>query len=129
MIFKIVGISTPKRIEDIQLTLPQNIYDVVEVTSSEPNRIEFVNKGMTKVKSIELVLNKLGIDKEKVVAIGDGDNDIAMLEYVGCGIAMKNSLNAVKSQANKITRYTNNENGVGIMIKEILENRGSESNE
>lgn len=128
-IFKIVGISSPKRIADFKSTLPQNIYDIVEVTNSEPNRIEFVNKGMTKVKSIDLVLDKLGIDKEKVVAIGDGDNDIAMLQYVGLGIAMKNSPDNVKEQADMITKYTNNENGVGIMIKEILENIGSDTNE
>ncbi len=73
-------------------------------------------------------VDKLGINKEKVVAIGDGDNDIAMLEYVGCGIAMKNSPNIVK-KADKITKYTNNENGVGIMIKEILENQGSDNDE
>lgn len=129
VIFKIVGIASSDRIENIKLKLPKCICDIVEVTNSEPDRIEFVNKGMTKVESIKLVLDKLGIDKEKVVAIGDGDNDIAMLEYVGCGIAMKNSPNVVKEKADKITKYTNNENGVGIMIKEILENQGSNNNE
>lgn len=122
IIFKIVGISSHERIEDINLTLPENIRDVVEVTNSEKDRIEFVNKGMTKVKAIETVLDKLGINKENVVAIGDGDNDITMLEYVGCGIAMKNSPDIVKTKANKITKFTNNENGVGIMLKELFEN-------
>lgn len=129
VIFKIVGISSSKRIKELKLILPQNIYDAVEVTSSESNRIEFVSKGMTKVKAIELVLNKLGVNKENVIAIGDGDNDIAMLEYVGCGIAMKNAPDIVKDKADKITEYTNNENGVGIMIKKILDSQGSENNE
>lgn len=129
VIFKIVGIASSDRIENIKLKLPKCICDIVEVTNSEPDRIEFVNKGMTKVESIKLVLDKLGIDKEKVVAIGDGDNDIAMLEYVGCGIAMKNAPNIVKAKADKITKYTNNENGVGIMIKEILDNQGSGNDE
>lgn len=57
---------------------------------------EFVNKGMTKVKAIELVLNKLTIDKENVVAIGDGENDIDMIKFAGYGIAMLNSPEIVK---------------------------------
>ena len=71
--------------------LSEIILDNLEITSSELNRIEFVNKGMTKVKAIELLLNKLDIDKENIVAIGDGDNDIDMIKYAGCGIAMSNS--------------------------------------
>lgn len=129
VIFKIVGIASPEKIENIKLSLPQSIYDIVEVTNSESNRIEFVDKGMTKIKAIQLVLDKLGIAKENVVAIGDGDNDITMLEYVGCGIAMKNSPNDVKAKADKVTKYTNNENGVGIMLEELLKNQGSEINE
>lgn len=73
-IHKIVGISTPEEISKIRNNLPECILENLEITSSEINRIEFVNKGMTKVKAIELVLNKLTIDKENVVAIGDGEN-------------------------------------------------------
>lgn len=122
-VFKIVGIASPKKIEKVKETLPKDIYDIVEVTYSESDRIEFVNKGMTKVKAIKMILDTLGIEKENVVAIGDGDNDITMLEYAGCGIAMKNSPDAVKTKADRITKYTNNENGVGLMLKELLENQ------
>lgn len=123
VVFKIVGIASPKKIEKVKETLPKDIYDIVEVTYSESDRIEFVNKGMTKVKAIKTVLDTLGIEKENVVAIGDGDNDITKLEYVGCGIAMTNSPDAVKTKADRITKYTNNENGVGLMLKELLENQ------
>ena len=75
---------------------------------------------MTKVKSIELLLNKLDIDKENVVAIGDGDNDIDMIKYVGCGIAMSNSPEIVKENADIVTEYSNNEDGVYYAIKELL---------
>ena len=57
-IYKIVGISTPDVINKIRSNLPKEVLDNLEITSSELNRIEFVNKGMTKVKAIELLLNK-----------------------------------------------------------------------
>lgn len=58
MIFKIVGTASSDRIENIKLELPKCICDMVETTNNEPDRIEFVNKGMTKVESIKLVLDK-----------------------------------------------------------------------
>ena len=126
-IYKIVGISTPDVIDKIRNNLPEYILDNLEITSSELNRIEFVSKGMTKVKAIELLLNKLDIDKENVVAIGDGDNDIDMIKYVGCGIAMSNSPEIVKENANIVTKHSNNEDGVYYMIKELL-SEGSDKN-
>ena len=127
-IYKIVGISTPDVIDKIRYNLPKCILDNLEITSSELNRIEFVNKGMTKVKAIELLLNKLDIDKENVVAIGDGDNDIDMIKYVGCGIAMLNSPEIVKENADIVTKNSNNEDGVYYAIKELL-SKGSDGNE
>ena len=60
------------------------------------------------------------VDKENVVAIGDGDNDIDMIKYVGCGIAMANSPEIVKENADILTKYSNNEDGVFHAIKELL---------
>ena len=119
-VYKIVGISTPDVINKIRSNLPKEVLDNLEITSSELNRIEFVNKGMTKVKAIELLLNKLNIDKENVMAIGDGDNDIDMIKYVGCGIAMSNSPQIVKENADIVTKYSNNEDGGYHIIKELL---------
>lgn len=127
-VYKIVGISTPDVVDKIRKNLPKCILDNLEITSSELNRIEFVNKGMTKVKAIELLLNKLDIDKENVVAIGDGDNDIDMIKYVGCGIAMLNSPEIVKENADIVTKNSNNEDGVYYAIKELL-SKGSDGNE
>ena len=82
---------------------------------------------MTKVKAIELLLNKLDIDKENVVAIGDGDNDIDMIKYVGYGIAMSNAPEIVKENADIVTKFSNNEEGVYYTIKELL-SEGSDNN-
>lgn len=124
-VYKIVGISTPDVVDKIRKNLPEIILDNLEITSSELNRIEFVNKGMTKVKAIELLLNKLDINKENVVAIGDGDNDIDMIKYAGCGIAMSNSPEIVKENADIVTKRSNNEDGVYYVINELL-SKGSE---
>jgi hydroxymethylpyrimidine pyrophosphatase-like HAD family hydrolase len=37
------------------------------------------------------------------MAFGDGENDSAMLQFVGCGIAMGNAVEATKESADYIT--------------------------
>ncbi len=126
-IYKIVGIATPNEIEQIRKNLPKCILDNLEITSSELNRIEFVNKGMTKLKAIDLLLNRLNIDKDNTVAIGDGENDIDMIKYVGCGIAMLNSPQIVKENADIVTKFSNNEDGIYYVINDLLNKEGAEN--
>ena len=121
-IYKIVGVSATEEIQKIKKKLPKYILDNLEITSSEENRIEFVAKGMTKVKAIEMLLNKLNIRKEEIIAIGDGDNDIEMIKYAGIGIAMLNAPDIVKKHADIITKYSNNNDGIYDVLKNVLKN-------
>ena len=54
------------------------------------------------------------------MAIGDGENDIDMIKFAKYGIAMSNSTEIVKENADIVTRYSNNEDGVYYAIKELL---------
>jgi hydroxymethylpyrimidine pyrophosphatase-like HAD family hydrolase len=56
--------------------------------------------------ALERVRNQLGIPRERVLAIGDGRNDIEMLEWAaesGRGVAMGQSPSEVKAAANETT--------------------------
>ena len=54
-----------------------------------------------------------------LTAIGDSDNDLAMLRAVGCPIAMGNGSAAVKEAACYVTA-TNEEDGVAKAIRHLL---------
>jgi Cof subfamily protein (haloacid dehalogenase superfamily) len=62
-----------------------------------------------------------GIPRHDIIAIGDGDNDIEMLEYAGVGVAMKNASDKVKSHADIVTEYDNTEGGVGHFLTEYFD--------
>lgn len=119
-VYKIVGLASPDVISGLRSSLPSYLQEKMEVTSSELDRIEFVKKGMTKVDAIDMLMNKLEIDRELIVAIGDGDNDNDMLKYAGIGIAMQNAPDNVKINADLTTKYSNNEDGVYHMINELM---------
>ena len=51
------------------------------------------------------------------MAIGDQENDIAMIEYAGLGVAMDNAIPLVKEIANFVTK-SNLEDGVAYAIEQ-----------
>jgi len=65
-----------------------------------------------------MLINRLGIKKEEVIAIGDEENDLPMIKYVGMGVAMGNATIAVKKAAKMITE-TNNDAGVAKAIRTL----------
>lgn len=66
-------------------------------------------KGESKVKGIQKLLEYLNISKEETIAFGDGNNDLGMIEYVGLGIAMGNSVNLLKKKAKYVTTSIDND--------------------
>ena len=67
--------------------------------------------GVHKALAIEYLLEHLGLSKEVTFAYGDGINDMEMLQYVNCGIAMGNAKEALKEIACDITG-THDEDGI-----------------
>ncbi len=64
---------------------------------------DLVVKGGGKHKGIERVLEIFSFTKDEAMAIGDGGNDITMVQYAGVGVAMGNASDELKSIADYIT--------------------------
>ena len=57
-----------------------------------------------------------------MIAVGDGFNDLAMIEYAGLGVAMGNAPEEVKNAADYIT-FSNDEDGVAKVIEVFVLNQ------
>ena len=79
--------------------------------TSNPLFLELVDKRCSKGLAMDQLIRHLGIPREETIAIGDGYNDIPMLEFAGLGIAMGNACDAVKAAADTVTD-TNDNDGV-----------------
>ena len=55
-----------------------------------------------------------------MIAVGDGLNDLPMIEYAGLGVAMENAPDGVKESADYITARTNNEDGVAEVLEKFV---------
>ena len=91
-------------------------------SKSAPVMIEIADKNATKGKSVEYLLKKYNIKKENAVAIGDGNNDIDMLEAVGKKVAVNNAAKKLLAKADYITKDTNGD-GVAEIIDLILDGK------
>lgn len=84
------------------------------------NRIDFSNKGNTKGARLKEFLQQHEIDPRRMIAIGDSDNDISMLQLAGLGVAMANADAAVKQAADCITQDTNDGLGISQIISDYF---------
>ena len=113
----IVGDPTP--LHELELQLSKDLFGQVEVYRSAGFFLECVPPGVDKAKSLERLLAMVNIDKDDVIAVGDGFNDLSMIEYAGLGVAMDNAPGEVKSRANFVTS-SNDEDGVAKVIEKFI---------
>ena len=91
-----------------------------ESVSLEYYYTEITSENVDKWNAIEWLAQKIGINFEEVMAIGDNINDKLMIENAGMGIAMGNSAPYIKEFADKVVA-NNNEDGVAEAIEMGIE--------
>ena len=94
--------------------------DYVRGTSSGNMTIDLVHKGINKAKGVADMLKYYGIDQKDLIAFGDGENDIGMLEACGYSYAMKNANEKTKAVA-KYEAPSNEDNGVLKVLAKYLD--------
>jgi HAD superfamily hydrolase (TIGR01484 family) len=90
-----------------------------ELSMAGPAKLDVNPLNVNKAKGIAEICDQYGLASHQVAAIGDGLNDIALLQWAGLGIAMNNAADEVKAVADWITANFH-ENGVAQAIQKIL---------
>ena len=96
----------------------------LKLCNSKLQYLEITCSYASKKRAFEFLLQYLSFDSKNTLAIGDGFNDLELLECVQIGIAMDNAPDAVKKIADYITA-SNNENGVGNALRKYVSNSSS----
>ncbi|NIK27038.1 hypothetical protein FHS45_000129 [Thalassobacillus devorans] len=81
--------------------------------------IEIVRKGLNKAVGLDKISRYYHIPKDRIIAFGDEDNDLEMIDYAGVGVAMKNGIDELKSIAKYVT-HSNMEDGIGSFLEDYL---------
>ena len=111
-----------KLIKDyIDKTYPNKVLSRIWNISGEYDSIiEVFTPESNKGKALAYVAEYLGFTKDQVIAIGDGHNDIEMLEYANIGIAVRNAHPELIKVADIVLEHTSSENAVYRFLSDFL---------
>ena len=99
----------------------QEKYPEIYVVRSYKYFCEIANKEATKGNAIKILAEEYGITIDEVMAIGDQNNDIEMVETAGVGVAMGNGTEEIKACANYVTDTVQNNGFVKAIDKFVWE--------
>ncbi|VFP86638.1 Sugar phosphatase YidA [Candidatus Erwinia haradaeae] len=113
---KVMMLDPPDRLDAAIARIPEKALQQYTIMKSSPYYLEILDKRANKGAALRFIAEMLGYARSEIMAIGDQENDLAMLEYSGISIAMSNSISRVKSVAKFITK-SNTEDGVALAIE------------
>ncbi|XP_009602783.1 endoribonuclease YBEY, chloroplastic [Nicotiana tomentosiformis] len=113
---KVIFLDT---VEGVNTTLrpywAEAIGDNASVVQACPDMLEIVPPGTSKGSGVKILLDHLGVSPKEIMAIGDGENDVEMLELASLGVALSNGSEKAKAAADVIGA-SNDDNGAADAI-------------
>ena len=91
-----------------------------DVMQSHANFIEVVPRNVNKGQALAWLVEMLGIPRDAVLAVGDQQNDVTMLEWAGTGVAMGNAVPAAQAVADWIAPPVAQDGAAEVLERYIL---------
>lgn len=108
-----------KHITALRWQLTHLIDGDARITQALPDAIELLPVGASKGTALKLLLKEMGLEPEEMLAIGDGENDIEMIQMAGIGVAVGNANPKLKAVADA-TVSSNDADGVAEAVEKFV---------
>lgn len=117
-VHKVLCMGSPSDIMELEQQLADR-FPTIRIYRSKDTYLEIMSMEASKSGAVRRLEECFGVTKEETIAIGDGHNDIDMLEYAGLGIAMGNACKEVKEAADFVTG-TNDSQGLRMILEQAF---------
>ena len=117
--FKSMYLGEEEEIQRFKNDNENLLKDKYDAVLSNIHIFDMLPFGKYKAAALKELAEKLGIEREEIMTIGDGNNDVEMLEFAGIGVAMGNGTESAKKAANYVTD-TNENHGVAKAIEKYI---------
>ena len=94
--------------------------DALELVITDPEYLEFMRAGVTKSLGIAATAAYYGIEQSQVLAFGDGNNEVTMLQWAGLGVAMDHARDSAKAAADRIAPEGPPQSSFARAVNQIL---------
>lgn len=88
-----------------QLTKELGAVGGISITSGGPTYLEVRPPGSSKATGLRAATDRLGIDRRDVLALGDSDNDVEMLEWAGVAVVVSGATDRARASSDYVTRF------------------------
>jgi hypothetical protein len=116
---KFLFIAEPIQADRIEAAMRRRFEGQMEIVRSHANFVEGNPLGVSKGDALCRLAHHLGIPQERVMAIGDQGNDVAMIAWAGVGVAMGNASPAATAVADWIAPPLS-EDGAAVAIEHFI---------
>ncbi len=100
---KLLMTGDPAFLASLHEQLAKRLGALATVMRTTADFVEIVSPSVSKGAALSALARSFTIAQSGIVAIGDGENDLSLLEASGVGIAMANAMPALKRHARAIT--------------------------
>jgi Cof subfamily protein (haloacid dehalogenase superfamily) len=109
---KIVGASNNHDlIAKVEKIMQETLGHTAHAAKSQAYYCDVIAPGINKGRIVQVLAERLGLDRGEIAVLGDMNNDLDMFAAAGLPIAMANAPDAVKRAAKGVTSLTNDEDG------------------
>jgi len=116
---KVLVIAKEELLDKLSAELKPMFRDTLHISKSRPHFLEFSHPRATKAYALSVMLAHYGLQREELLAVGDGYNDLEMLEYAGLGVVTGNARDEIKAVADYVAP-SNDEDGVAEVIEKFV---------
>ncbi len=117
---KVLFVAEPGDIPAMASQLTETFRTSADVMQSHANFIEVVPRNVNKGQALAWLVEMLGIPRDAVLAVGDQQNDVTMLEWAGTGVAMGNAVPAAQAVADWIAPPVAQDGAAEVLERYIL---------
>lgn len=121
---KVVWGAEPELIALLAPEMHRRYRSGVLMTVTEDWFLEFTSPRATKAEGVAAVARHYGIDRENVLAFGDGNNDVPMLEWAGLGVAMPHGRASARAAAKLVAPAGDPETSLSRAVEMLLDGAG-----
>ena len=120
---KLVAVDERTRIDELEQRLKPRFAGRLYVSKSLPDFLEFASPDVNKASGLAFLADRLGFSREGTVALGDGENDVELVQWAGFGVAVANAHERVLAAADLVCP-SDEEEGVAQVIEAYLDSPG-----
>jgi Cof subfamily protein (haloacid dehalogenase superfamily) len=114
------GHPDPRHRDELYAVWHDRWGDEVTVMRTNPEYLEFYHREASKAAALAAVARHFNLDQSLTLTLGDNYNDVSMLRWAGCGVAVANAAEDVKAAADWVSPLTNNQSAVADALSRLV---------